>query len=76
MDGAGRRIISSGVGGMLGGATTGAILGVPELGIGALPGAILGGTAGLSLGLLKGIVVEGVGLGQKLEDIDINKINH
>jgi len=64
----GRRIISVGLGGVVGGAVTGAVFGTPVVGLGAVPTAIIGGVAGLSSGLIIQTTIEAAGLGQVFED--------
>jgi RHS repeat-associated protein len=68
IDPAGRRIISSGIGGAAGGAVAGAIVGTPVLGIGAAPSALGGAIVGFSGGLLLQTSLEAAGLGQAIED--------
>jgi RHS repeat-associated protein len=46
-------------GGFIGGAITGAIVGIPEFGIGAIPGAVIGGVAGAGGGVFSGAAIAG-----------------
>jgi RHS repeat-associated protein len=69
IDPVGRRIITAGIGGAAGGAVTGAIVGLPALGVGAVPSALVGATIGFSGGLLYQTAIESFGLGQKIEDL-------
>jgi hypothetical protein len=73
---AGRRIVTQGFFGAGRGAVTGAIVGTPVLGVGALPSAIAGGMIGLSLGLLQGAVCEAFECSEKLNDIQEKYDDH
>ena len=76
IDPAGRRIISAGIGGAAGGAVAGALVGTPVLGIGAAPSALGGSIIGFSGGLLIQTSLEAAGLGQAIEDLTNQIIQH
>jgi RHS repeat-associated protein len=75
-DPAGRRIISAGIAGAAGGAVAGALVGTPVLGLGAAPSALGGSIIGFSAGLLIQTSMEAVGLGQAIEDLTSQLIQH
>lgn len=79
MDRAGKRIISSTVGGAIAGAIDGGLLGAyatPEFAfMGAVPGALLGAVTGSVKGSSTQVLIEASGYGDYIEDLPGNVIN-
>jgi hypothetical protein len=65
---AGRRILSTGIGGGVSGGVGGAISGSTVGGIGAASGALVGSAAGFGGGVIVQSFLEAAGIGQEIED--------